>query len=139
VVVSSGHTALAISIAHTEDHAIAAVVAAGARVGVGVDLARIGEKQLGFRELAFDAGELALLARRGDGIAAMHRAWCAKEATLKAFGHGLDNMPNYRCEGLLDDGVVEIGATHEDNENERLRVTTWTDAGMAFALLVRRG
>ena len=129
----AGQAAPALSISHIDDEAIA--VAGPAGTCIGVDIARVGEKQLEFRELAFDAGELAVLAKQGGGAAAMHRAWCAKEAALKAFGRGLDSMPNFRCERLADDGTVEIGAV---GEPERLRVRTWIDDDLAFALLVRR-
>ncbi|MHB1036719.1 MAG: 4'-phosphopantetheinyl transferase superfamily protein [Pirellulales bacterium] len=61
---------------------------------VGLDVEAIRPQGAGFENVAFSAAERALLDRFGDqrdeGIT---RFWCAKEAVVKALGHGLADGP----------------------------------------------
>ncbi len=103
-------TPLSLSIAHIEDEAIAAV-ADGARVGV--DLAQIVDRGPAFAEAVFDAEELAIMREAGgDTNGWLHRAWCAREATAKAAGVGLDALPPFRVRGIRPgEGIIAVAAS----------------------------
>jgi phosphopantetheinyl transferase (holo-ACP synthase) len=83
--------ALRISISHTADRSLCALVAWGRAAGLGADIEQIAPRGAGFAEAYYTAAELALLgsvpAERYDTLSAA--IWSAKEAALKLSRHGL--------------------------------------------------
>ncbi len=73
---------------HSGEHLVIAL-ARGARVGVDVEWLRAGRRLQAIAERHFTDAEQAWLQRATDPVLAFHRLWCAKEAVLKAHGHGL--------------------------------------------------
>lgn len=102
--------AFQVSLAHTAGTAVAVAVAQAA--GIGVDIEHIAHLRAGIGEVAFTAGERALLgtgalAAPGDGLL---RLWCAKEAAAKAIGRGMLGGPQSLEARAFDParGTVEI-------------------------------
>ena len=130
-VVVPAMSALALSIAHIEDQAIAA---AGQAPGVGVDLASLEERGPEFSEFAFAEGELSVLpeASREEWI---HRAWCAKEAAVKAFRVGFAEMPQFYLAAVEE----KTGKVVMKYRPMGIKVTaaTWVGRERAFALVKR--
>ena len=95
---------LAVSIAHTQWVAVAAVSEGGP---VGVDVEVVEARERSFVDLALTAAEQA---RRPDlwaGDEWVARAWTAKEAVAKARGTGLEGRPTaYEIERTSGDTVV---------------------------------
>jgi acyl transferase domain-containing protein/phosphopantetheinyl transferase (holo-ACP synthase) len=130
-VVVPAMSALALSIAHLEDEAIAV---AGQAPGVGVDLALLEERGREFSGLVFAEGELSALpeASREEWI---HRAWCAKEAAVKAFRVGFGELPQFYLAAVEE----KTGMVVMKYRPMGIKVTaaTWVDRGRAFALVKR--
>ena len=82
---------LDVSISHTSGFAAAAVVP-NARVGIDVERA---DRDLttDFTDGAFSRSEHDLAANSTEGLVAMLRFWCAKEALVKALGTGIRYSP----------------------------------------------
>lgn len=105
-----GGLALAVSIAHKDDRAVALVGAAG--TAPGIDLETIAPRPASFVDVAFTADELALDAGAAGGRDAwLTRLWAAKEAVAKARGTGLTDPRKLTCtavdgDRLTIDGVV---------------------------------
>lgn len=85
-----GNAGLDINWSHSGD---ALLVALGDGVAVGVDIEwmRPRPQAMALAQRFFTAGEATALAKRApdDAEAAFVQMWCAKEAVLKAHGHGL--------------------------------------------------
>ncbi|VXB19288.1 4-phosphopantetheinyl transferase [Luteimonas sp. 9C] len=85
-----GHPGLDANWSHSGD---ALLVALGDGVAVGVDIEwqRPRPQAMALAQRFFTAGEATALAKRApdDAEAAFVQLWCAKEAVLKAHGHGL--------------------------------------------------
>lgn len=85
-----GNAGLDINWSHSGD---ALLVALGDGVAVGVDIEwmRPRPQAMALAQRFFTAGEATALAKRApdDAEAAFVQLWCAKEAVLKAHGHGL--------------------------------------------------
>jgi len=73
---------------HSGKHLLVAL-ARGACVGVDVEWVQPKRRVRAIAERYFTAGEQAWLEASRDPVTAFHRLWCAKEAVLKAHGHGL--------------------------------------------------
>ncbi|MGP0047889.1 MAG: beta-ketoacyl synthase N-terminal-like domain-containing protein, partial [Solirubrobacteraceae bacterium] len=86
-----------VSLAHTHGRAaaLAALVAPGARAGIGIDVEQLRPLPPTFAEAALTADERALLAAIPplDADEWVLRCWCAKEAAGKAAGVGLEPGP----------------------------------------------
>jgi phosphopantetheinyl transferase len=107
IVVAPADVPLAISISHLDEEAIAVVADAQ---GVGVDVARVGERGAEGLDLAFDQEERAAIAGPGGNAQTwVHRAWCAKEAAAKAHGLGFDALGRFRVRRIAgEDGTVQV-------------------------------
>jgi phosphopantetheine--protein transferase-like protein len=84
-----------VSIAHTDDAAIAIAGDADACIGIGVDIELLGRRGEDYHRLAFTPAERALLSRLDHGYREEWalRFWCAKEAVAKSLGRGLLGRP----------------------------------------------
>ena len=81
-----------ISLAHTEDAAVALACDARVCEGVGIDLERLRPLNEDFKSAAFTDAERSLAHAREESFdedECFLRLWCAKEAVAKAFGRGL--------------------------------------------------
>jgi phosphopantetheinyl transferase len=100
---------LAVSLAHSDGVAVALV---GEGRGVGVDLEPLRRTEQAFEEVAFTAGERALLSSlaQSEGGDWPLRLWCAKEALGKALGCGLAAGPQAIVTQNVDvrSGVVTL-------------------------------
>jgi phosphopantetheinyl transferase (holo-ACP synthase) len=121
---------VAISIAHTEDEAIAIVSQAP---GVGVDLAAVKERGRDFFAFAFRDDELSSLPQ-SSREAWIHRGWCAKEAAVKAFRLGFAALPQFRIIAVQEKtGAVEMGYKPR---GIKITAATWIDQNRAIAVVV---
>lgn len=102
---------LDITISHTTGFAAAATVP-NARVGIDVERA---DRDLtaDFTNGAFSRSEHDLAAKSSDGLLAMLRFWCAKEALVKALGTGIRYSPSdLKVRSLdRDTGRLEVEIT----------------------------
>jgi phosphopantetheinyl transferase len=101
-----------ISIAHSEEVAVAIAGYAPEGQWLGIDIERIRPRQEAFQEIAFSKDELGLLdafsgSARDEWVA---RFWCAKEAAAKGLGKGLVDGPRSLQVRSLDvaTGRVEV-------------------------------
>jgi acyl transferase domain-containing protein len=121
---------LAISIAHTEDEAIAIVSQAP---GVGVDLAAVKERGREFSDFAFRDDELSSLPQ-SPRDAWIHRGWCAKEAAVKAFRLGFAELPQLRIIAVEEKtGAVEMECKPR---GIKIAAATWLDQNRTIAVVV---
>jgi malonyl CoA-acyl carrier protein transacylase/phosphopantetheinyl transferase len=137
--------AFQVSLAHTAGTVVA--VAVDQAAGIGVDIEHIAHLRAEIGEVAFTAGEQALLGT--DAMAAQGdrplRLWCAKEAAAKAIGRGMLGGPQSLEARAFDParGTVEIalrGALAEAVPGMNGRpLTVWTaregDLVMALSLM----
>ena len=94
----------ALSLAHTEEVAVAISGPAGAEVGI--DVVEIAPREESTTRYALTESEIAQLGADRDRQFA--RIWAAKEAVGKALGTGLDGSPR-RFQVSLDQGTVTVG------------------------------
>jgi phosphopantetheinyl transferase len=94
----------ALSLAHTEEVAVAISGPAGAEVGI--DVVEIAPRAESTTRYALIDSEIAQLGADRDRRFA--RIWAAKEAVGKALGTGLDGSPS-RFQVSLDQGMVTVG------------------------------
>jgi len=121
---------LAISIAHTEDEAIAIVSQAP---GVGVDLAAVKERGREFSDFAFRDDELSSLPQSSRDVW-IHRGWCAKEAAVKAFRLGFAELPQLRIVAVEErTGAVEMECKPR---GIKIAAATWLDQDRTIAVVV---
>ena len=124
-------SSLALSISHLEDEAIAVAAAAP---GLGVDLASLRDRGPNFSEFVFADDELLALPEAGRE-AWMHRAWCAKEAAVKALRVGFAELPQFRVVGMEEQtGAVDL---KYKPLGIKLTAVTWLDQDRALAVLKR--
>lgn len=94
---------------HSGDHLL---VGLGQGVRLGVDLERIRPRPrlLEIAQRFFHADELALLGRQAPDAqqALFFRLWCAKEALLKAHGHGVSFGLHRLAYALAPDGALRL-------------------------------
>jgi phosphopantetheinyl transferase len=135
---------LAVSIAHSGDRAAAACCDGSRVAGIGVDIEGIDGDHDGLTDLAFDAGELALLERLPAPARAewLIRMWCAKEAVAKARGTGMAGGPwNLEVRGvdpasgeIVVAPVRALAASLAADRREPLAARTGRDGRAAWAL-----
>ncbi len=89
-----------ISITHTTDHIVAAA-APNASLGIDIE-SRDRALSEEFISAAFSPLEQEIAADSGDGVTALFRFWCAKEALSKALGTGLRFGARDLCAHSLD-------------------------------------
>jgi phosphopantetheinyl transferase len=94
----------AISIAHSDGHAVALAGYCADGQRLGIDLERIRPRADSFLTIAFSDAELTLLqsvagSERDEWVT---RLWCAKEAVAKALGKGLVDGPRSLAVRSLD-------------------------------------
>jgi phosphopantetheinyl transferase len=137
---------LDVSIAHSGDRAAAACCDGSRVAGIGVDIENIDGNHDGLTDLAFAAGELALL----EQIPAPQRAewlirmWCAKEAVAKACGTGMAGGPwNLEIRGMdaasgeiVVAPIRALAAVLAADRRAPLAARTGRDGGAAWALAV---
>jgi phosphopantetheinyl transferase len=107
-----------ISLAHTENAAVALACDAGACEGVGIDLERLRPLNEDFKSAAFTDAERSLVHAQEESFdedECFLRLWCAKEAIAKAFGRGLLGGGRGVVALGLDarTGVVEVALASE--------------------------
>jgi 4'-phosphopantetheinyl transferase len=124
---------------HSGDWLIAAC-ATRARVGIDIELLRPRPKALALAKRFFAAEEAAWLQTLADDPAALEHAftrlWCAKEAVLKAHGHGL----SFGLEKLLfeldEDATPRLMACDPDlGTPEDWQLHTWSPVAGYLATL----
>jgi 4'-phosphopantetheinyl transferase len=91
------------SLSHKPDYA-GGVVAPAA---IGLDIEKLRPCSAGLRRKTADAAEWALMGH-GDEQTTFFRYWTAKEAVLKARGHGLRDLSRCRIERILDDTRLQV-------------------------------
>ena len=91
-----------------------------ARVPVGVDTERIQERRLALAERVLSAEERVLLAHEEPALA-FTRAWCAKEAVLKARGIGMAGLSRCRIRAVEPERLL-LGLDGEEWRVEQARV-----------------
>jgi phosphopantetheinyl transferase (holo-ACP synthase) len=124
-----GGLMLAVSIAHLENVAIAAV--AGDQSSLGVDLVEPAERGRAFDALAFDDDELTVIRNAGRNEREwLHRAWSAKEAAAKAIGKGLESIPRLRVQSVMEERI----AVFSTDLGRSIQVETRIDNGHAEAI-----
>ncbi len=87
----------------------------GMALGVDMEWPRGGRNIAGIARRYFTTGELAWLQAQADDtsrIHAFHRLWCAKEAVLKAHGHGL-SFGLDRLQFVEVDGLLQLDRAHD--------------------------
>lgn len=125
---------LALSIAHTEEEALALV--APHAEGVGCDLLPLGHRLPSFAVTALDGGERQSLPQGGpqETLEWLHRAVAAKEAAAKSHGEGYAALPRYRVRSVdTADGSVAVGCPGGSD----LAVRTWVREGLVLAVTAR--
>ncbi|MCC8557782.1 4'-phosphopantetheinyl transferase family protein [Xanthomonas vesicatoria] len=82
----------------------------GVRLGVDLERIRARPRLLDIAQRFFHPDELALLAALGADAqqALFFRLWCAKEALLKAYGHGLSFGLHRLAYTLAPDGALQL-------------------------------
>jgi phosphopantetheinyl transferase len=114
-------SALAVSISHKDDAAVAIV---GDGEDVGIDLERIAPRTGAFADLAFTPAERALAEARG-GDEGMARLWAAKEAVAKLRGTGLTDPKKLEVRAAGGDRLA-IGRDLVETARHGDHVVAWT-------------
>ncbi len=123
--IAPGGQALAVSIAHKDDRAVALVGAAG--TAPGIDLEVIAARPASFVDVAFTADELALgSGDRGDRDAWLTRLWAAKEAVAKARGTGLTDPRKLTCTAVDGDRLTIDGVVVTTRADDDAHIVAWT-------------
>ncbi len=132
-VVAPGQGPAAIALIDLDGEAIA--VASMTAVTLGI--ASLADGEAGSQRLALSDREAACLPLgEPDRTAWLHRAWCAKEASVKACGRGPEALRHFVVERVRqDDGVVEI---RNELHDVVVKVATAVDGRRAMALSVTR-
>jgi len=115
-------------------HAGGEAVALAAAVGAGVDLAVVSDRGDGFESLAFDDAERAAIPAAGGDPQRnrwLHRAWCAKEAAVKALRRDFAALPSFELRSL-DEESGDAVVTAVD-EGLSLEVRTWQAEDRVYA------
>jgi len=105
----------------------------GAVVGVGTDLVDVEELRAAFErtpgleDRLFTAGELAYSKRHRDPVIHLAARAAAKEAVMKALGHGMADIGFTEIEVDHDDGGRPVVVLHgrAAAESDRQQVTEW--------------
>ena len=131
VVVLPGDEALHVSVACTDDEAVAVV--SDDHIA-GVDIAAIRQREPAFLEVLFDAAEMSLLPQT-HLLEWVHRAWVAKEAFCKIADDGSRALDQVRIRGVREqDGVIEVAAVGDPQVRE---VHTTRDKSCVLAIAWR--
>ncbi len=134
MLLSPGNGPSSIAVAHLADEAVAA---ASGTEAVGVGIASMTGRGAGSYGFALSRQELACLPpAEPERTAWASRAWCAKEASAKACGHGHEALPRFIVQRVRPvDGVVEI---LDDPHDRVIEVATSIDGDRAIALALTR-
>jgi phosphopantetheine--protein transferase-like protein len=99
-----------ISISHTRELAVVALLQAAAGASLGVDIELIAERSPGFVKRVLTATELPHIEGRDDGAVQLALRWSLKEAAAKAIGMGFDELAPHEIEvtSLAADGTAEL-------------------------------
>ncbi|MBK9032321.1 MAG: polyketide synthase dehydratase domain-containing protein [Myxococcales bacterium] len=114
--------ALAVSLAHKDELAVALIAPAGATPGI--DLERIEARPASFEAVAVSPAELAL-GGAGDRDAWLARVWAGKEAVAKARGTGLTDPRHLTCTAVAGDRLT-IDGVAVDTRTHGAHVVAWT-------------
>lgn len=100
-----------ISITHTRERAMVALLPAAAGVRLGVDIELIAARSPGFVKRVLTETELAAVEGRMDSSEQLALRWSLKEAAAKAMGMGFDELAPHEVEvvSLAPDGAAELG------------------------------
>ncbi len=112
-------------------------VAVASMTAVTLGVASLADDEAGPRIFALSDRELACLpSGEGNRTAWRHRAWCAKEASVKACGRGPEALRHFVVERVRqDDGVIEI---RNELHDVVVNVATSVDGRRVMALSVTR-
>lgn len=113
----------------------------GMTLGVDMEWPRGGRNVAGIARRYFTAGEQAWLEAQADDasrVHAFHRLWCAKEAVLKAHGHGL-SFGLDRLQFIELDGVLQLDRAHDAlGDADAWQLREWSPAPGYLAALAWR-
>lgn len=127
-----------VSITHTGEIALAASADAAIHAGIGIDAEFVKQRDDAFLESCLSAGERALLpgpGRERDRMATW--AWCAKEATAKSFGLGLEGvLDRFEVVNLEAAGATKV-EDRASGEILEARIREDLTDGLVLAVVLR--